>query len=99
MLRPCMVIPTLASDGFQLEPCMVIPTLASDGFQLDNGHMMMPWSRYQLKMAFLGKVFVPGKKSIHVGSSLVAQWLGLAAFTAMAWVHYLVGELKSCKQK
>ena len=50
-----------------LRPCMVIPTLASDGFQLDNGHMMMPWSRDQLKMAFLGKVFVPGKKKYPCG--------------------------------
>ena len=31
------------------------------------------------------------------GSFLVVQWLGLNAFTAVAWVQYLIGELKSCK--
>ena len=30
-------------------------------------------------------------------NSLVVQWLGLSAFTAMAWVQSLVGELRSCK--
>lgn len=45
---------------YMLRPCSVIPTLANDGFQLDNGHMMMPWPRDQLKRAFLGKAFVPG---------------------------------------
>ena len=28
------------------------------------------------------------------GNSLAVQWLGLSAFTAMAWVQSLVGELK-----
>ena len=27
------------------------------------------------------------------------QWLGLYAFTAMAWVQSLVGELRSCKSQ
>ena len=58
---------------YMLRPCMVIPTLASDGFQLDNGHMMMPWSRDQLKMAFLGKVFFPGKKKVSMWG--VPWWL------------------------
>ena len=32
-----------------------------------------------------------------VGSSLVASWLGFQAFAAVAWVQFLVGELRSCK--
>ena len=32
---------------------------------------------------------------IFLGNSLVVQWLGLGAFTAMAWVQTLVGELRS----
>ena len=32
-----------------------------------------------------------------VGNSLVVQWLGFGAFTAMTWVQCLVGELRSCK--
>ena len=31
----------------------------------------------------------------NLGSSLVVQWLGLSAFTAMAWVQSLVWELRS----
>ena len=32
-----------------------------------------------------------------IRSSLVVQWLALGAFTAMAWLRSLVGELRSCK--
>ena len=32
---------------------------------------------------------------MNTGSSLVAQWLGLSAFTAAAWVQSLVWELRS----
>ena len=31
----------------------------------------------------------------YLGNSLAVQWLG--AFTAVAWVQSLVGELRSCK--
>ena len=31
------------------------------------------------------------------GNSLAVQWLGLAAFTAVAWVGSLVGKLRPCK--
>ena len=31
------------------------------------------------------------------GNSLVAQWLALGAFTAVAWIQSLVRELRSCK--
>ena len=31
------------------------------------------------------------------GNSLVVQWLGFGAFTAVAWVQPLVGELRSSK--
>ena len=66
-----------------LRPCMVIPTLASDGFQLDNGHMMMPWPRDQLKKAFLGKAFVPGKKVSMWG---VPWWLsGYDLVLSLPW--------------
>ena len=34
-------------------------------------------------------------KLYFLGSSLVAEWLGFWAFTAVAWVKYLVGELRS----
>ena len=33
----------------------------------------------------------------HWGNSLVVQWLGLSAFTAVAQVQSLVRELKFCK--
>ena len=33
----------------------------------------------------------------NTGSSLVAEWLGFWAFTAVAWVQSLVGELRSRK--
>ena len=33
----------------------------------------------------------------NTGSSLVAEWLGFWAFTAVAWVQSLVGELRSHK--
>ena len=37
------------------------------------------------------------KKWVKWGNSLAVQWLGLGAFTAVAWVQSPVGELKSCK--
>ena len=39
------------------------------------------------------------KRTLSVTSSLVVQWLGLGAFTAMAWVHSLVRELRSRKAR
>ena len=33
----------------------------------------------------------------HIGNSQVVQWLGLDAFTAVAWVQSLVEELRSYK--
>ena len=33
----------------------------------------------------------------HMGNSLAGQWLGLGAFTTVAWVQSLVRELISCK--
>ena len=38
-------------------------------------------------------------KKIFLGNSLAVQCLGLHAFTAMARVHFLVRELKSCKPR
>ena len=38
-------------------------------------------------------------KKYIVGNSLVVQWLGLGAFTAMARVRSLVGELRSCRPR
>ena len=32
-----------------------------------------------------------------LGNSLVVEWLELCSFTATAWIHSLVGELRSCK--
>ena len=37
------------------------------------------------------------KHAVFEGSSLVAKWLGFQAFTAVAQVQFLVGELRSCK--
>ena len=37
-------------------------------------------------------------KNYIEGSSLVVQWLGFGAFTAVARVQSLVRELRSCKQ-
>ena len=34
------------------------------------------------------------KKNPFFGNSLVVQWLGRAAFTLVAWVQSLVGELR-----
>ena len=34
-----------------------------------------------------------------MGSSLVVQWLELGAFTAVAWVQSLVGELRFGQKK
>ena len=42
------------------------------------------------------KHVVPQKLK-HKGNSLAVQWLGLGAFTAVAQVQSLVGELRSCK--
>ena len=36
-------------------------------------------------------------RKFTVRSSLVVQWLGLCAFTAVAWVQSLIGELRSHK--
>ena len=36
-------------------------------------------------------------QNCELGSSLVVYWLGFSAFTAMAWVQSLVGDLRSCK--
>ena len=36
-------------------------------------------------------------KKLEKGSSLLVQWLGIGTFTAPAWVHFLVVELRSCK--
>ena len=36
-------------------------------------------------------------KNSPLGNSLEVQWLGLGAFTAVAQVQSLVGELRSCK--
>ena len=38
-----------------------------------------------------------GTEQGRQGSSLVAWWLGFQAFTAVARVQSLVGELRSCK--
>ena len=46
----------------------------------------------------LGKGYVqPFHLKIVIGTSLVAQWLGLHTSTAGAWVQSLVGELRSYK--
>jgi len=37
------------------------------------------------------------KNLTHIGSSLVAEWLGFWAFTAAAQVLSLTGKLRSCK--
>ena len=34
-----------------------------------------------------------------MGSSLVVQWTGFSVFTAVAWVQFLVRELRSRKPK
>ena len=34
---------------------------------------------------------------LHVGNSLTVQWLGLGTFTAMTWVQFLAGKLRSHK--
>ena len=34
------------------------------------------------------------QKKIYVGNSLVVQWLGLGAFTAVTWVQSLVAGTK-----
>ena len=36
-------------------------------------------------------------KKLSSGSFLLIQWLGLQAFTAVAWVQSLVGKLRSHK--
>ena len=36
-------------------------------------------------------------KNPGFGNSLTVQWLGFGAFTAVAWVQSLVGELRYCK--
>ena len=36
-------------------------------------------------------------KRVSVGNSLLVQWLGRKAFTAVAWVQSLVRELRSRK--
>ena len=33
------------------------------------------------------------------GNSLAIQWLELGTFTAVAWLQYLVRELRSCKPR
>ena len=38
-----------------------------------------------------------GLKNKQTGSSPAVQWLEPGAFTAVAWVQFLVGELRSCK--
>ena len=44
----------------------------------------------------VGVGFFPPFKKIHLGNSLVVQWLGLGTFIAGAWVQSLI-ELRSCK--
>ena len=44
-------------------------------------------------MANIGATF----KKLSSGSFLMVQWLGLQAFTAVAWVQSLVGKLRSHK--
>ena len=39
------------------------------------------------------------KKNERGGNSLAVQWLGLGAFTSVAWVQSLVGEVRSCKPR
>ena len=39
------------------------------------------------------------KSDLTSGNSLAAQWLGLSAFTAVAWVQSLVRELRSHKPR
>ena len=41
-----------------------------------------------MKYFFLKKIYI-------CRDSLVVQWLGLGAFTAVAWLQSLVGELRS----
>ena len=38
-------------------------------------------------------------KEMVSGNSLKVQWLGLSAFTTLAWVPSLAGELRSCKPR
>lgn len=41
-------------------------------------------------------VYNPWEKLV-MRSPLEIQWLGLSTFTAAAWLHSLVGELRSCR--
>ena len=43
----------------------------------------------------LQMLFCKLEKKHNFGSSLMALWLGLRPFTTMAWVQFLVGELRS----
>ena len=56
--------------------------------------MWLTFNLYPLK-TLIYKAMICFNKS--TGNSLTVQWLGLGAFTAVAWVQSLVGELRSRK--
>ena len=112
LLRKLSLNPTSYQFLLRALNCLT-PHLPFTSSTLPSLSLEMPASQFFLfGISRVGSVFLFGYKrdkhcfilasnfkSNSKGSSLVVQWLGLNAFTAVAWVQSLIGELKSCKPR
>ena len=56
------------------------------------------WNQSSLYVSHINFLMSSSLK-LNIWSSLVVQWLGLSAFTAVTWVQSLVGERRSLKSR